>query len=362
MWHSSGIGTYLRNLVPHLIALLAQSKIYLLGNIHNLQQIYDENDNVEIIECNSPIYSISEQYELLKNTPQCDMFFSPHYNIPLLYRGIQITTIHDLFHIAEENDNKTLIKKLYAKSMLSAALRKSRIVFTDSKFTLSEMIKYKLPGIEKVKVIHLGASFNDKDKALENKAQYIVYVGNVKPHKNLKRLITAYKIIHEKCNIKLPLMIVGEADNFITGIPGFKEEIIDSSWSKWIKFTGRVSDEELINIYRNASILVLPSLYEGFGLPPLEAMACGCPCVVSNVASLPEVCGDAALYCDPYSIDDIADKMHKIVVDFQLRKVMIEKGYKHIKKYSWDRTAKNYLEYFESLIDRNIGYDQCSKH
>ena len=246
--------------------------------------------------------------------------------------------------------------------MLSAALRKSRIVFTDSKFTLSEMIKYKLPGIEKVKVVHNGTSFANIEKSLENNRKHIVYVGNVKPHKNLKRLITAYKILHEKYNIKLPLLIVGEADSFITGIPGFREEIADSVWSKWITFTGKVSDEKLISIYQKASILVLPSLYEGFGLPPLEAMACGCPCVVSNVASLPEVCGDAALYCDPYSVDDIADKMHKIIVDFQLRKVLIEKGYKHIEKYSWDRTAKSYLAYFESLIDCNIEYDQSSKH
>ena len=351
MWRSSGIGTYLRNLVPHLITLLPNFKIYLLGHINDLQQINDENDNVDIVECNSPIYSISEQYEMLRKMPKCDMFFSPHYNIPLLFRGIQITTIHDLFHIADENYNKTLIMKIYARGMLSAALRKSRIVFTDSNFTLSEMIKYKLPGVEKVRVINIGASFANIEKPLENNDKYIVYVGNIKPHKNLKRLITAYKILHEKYNIKLPLMIVGEADSFITGIPGFREEIADSAWSKWITFTGKVSDEKLISIYQKASILVLPSLYEGFGLPPLEAMACGCPCVVSNVASLPEVCGEAALYCDPYDVQDIARKIYELIVNDDLRETLIAKGFKQVETYKWENTATFIVKALEEVID-----------
>ena len=144
-------------------------------------------------------------------------------------------------------------------------------------------------------------------------------------------------------------MIVGEADSFITGIPGFREEIADSAWSKWITFTGKVSDEKLISIYQKASILVLPSLYEGFGLPPLEAMACGCPCVVSNVASLPEVCGDAVLYCDPYDVKDIAYNMKRVLCDVELRHKLVKLGQERVKMFTWENPANAFIDAIEEM-------------
>lgn len=352
MFHSSGIGTYISNLLPLVIQLLPDIKFNLLCDVAKIKN-YDwtNKSSVNLINCNSPIYSIAEQFDLIRKTPKStDLFWSPHYNIPVLYRGKLIVTVHDLFHIADENDNQSIIKKLYAKSMLSKALRKSQIVFTVSNFTLSEMKKYKLPALEKVKVIHNGASYKNTVKTGDNMGQYILFVGNVKPHKNIKRLVAAYKILHTRHKIILPLVIVGETEKFITGLPGFRDEIYDSSWGKWIKFTGRVSADELIATYRKAAILVLPSLYEGFGLPPLEAMACGCPVVVSQAASLPEVCGDAALYCDPLNVDDIASKIHEVLSDNTLRKTLITRGYDRVNKFDWNVTAQKYVEYIESLL------------
>ena len=354
MWNSGGIGTYLRNLVPELITLLPNYKLFLLGNNQNLKTLEIENKNVEIIECNSPIYSILEQYELFRKIPKCDIFFSPQYNIPLLYRGIQVTTIHDIFHIADENKDQSFIKNIYAKTMLSVAMRKSKIVFSDSNYTLSEMKKYNLPCLEKVKIIYLSHNLENNKfikNNIEKKNSHILFVGNIKPHKNLRRLVEAYKILNTKYKISLQLIIVGDSENFISGIPGFKEEITNSYWNKMVKFTGKISDEELIEYYQNATLLVLPSLYEGFGLPPLEAMACGCPVVVSNAASLTEICDDAALYCDPYNIEDIAKKMNEIIVDSELRDRLIEKGFKQVKKFNWRKTATTFVETLEEVLN-----------
>ncbi len=344
MWFSGGIGTYLRNLVPHLIAAFSKHEIFLLGNMDDLSEInFDSKGQVQISQWNSPIYSISEQFDLPQSLSKADVLISPQYNIPLLFRGTQITTIHDIFHLAKENQQSTFSKKIYARSMLSMAMRKSEIIFTDSEFTLNEMEKYKLPRLDKVKVVHLGYNFekkklniNDKDKS----CQQLLYVGNIKPHKNLKRLVEAYKLLRERHNVTIPLMIVGEMENFITGIPNFKKELNQSSLRKFVRFTGRISDGELMKIYSEATILVQPSLYEGFGLPPLEAMSSGCPVVSSHAGSLPEVCGDGALYFDPYDIEDMADKINQVIVDDELRKNLINKGYCRVKQFSWGRTAK----------------------
>ena len=117
-----------------------------------------------------------------------------------------------------------------------------------------------------------------------------------------------------------------------------------------IIFTGHISDEELITLYKNATLFVFPALYEGFGLPPLEAMACGCPVIVSNVASLPEVCGDAAYYVDPYNIESIAEGMQKVLADESLQQSMREKGLKRAKLFSWEKSAKEYVRVFEYFL------------
>jgi len=354
MIQSSGIGTYIDNLLPAVIAALPDIKFNVMGEVNNLKtRNFAEANNVNIIDCNPKIYSITEQLVLFQNIPnKTKLFWSPHYNIPLLYKGNIIVTVHDIFHLADENNRKTRMRTVYARAMLSAALRKSKIVMTDSQFTLDEMRKYKLPGLDKVRVVPLGFGLENTGCHSSQKPPgdgYLLYVGNVKPHKNLRRLIDAYKLLHDENRINVPLKIVGEAERFITGMPELKEEIASSLWSRWIEFTGWIDDRMLKDCYRQATALVQPSLYEGFGLPPLEAMACGCPCVVSNAASLPEVCGDAALYCNPYDVNDIADKIYKVINDANLRLQLIERGYERAKLFSWEKTARALLNVIDEV-------------
>jgi len=353
MFRSSGIGTYLRQLLPVLIEMKEGWSFNLLGNIEVMaKEKFTESENVRLIDCRSPIYSIAEQKEVIKKIPSdTDIFFSPHYNVPYFYNSRMVVTIHDIFHVSDQNKDKTWLKSLYAKTMLKAAMKKSKIIMTDSEFTKSEMIKYNLPGVNKVRVVYLGVGSCDQSVDSTKEGEFLLYVGNVKPHKNLRRLIDAYKLLIEQKKINIPLKIVGESENFITGMPELKNEILNSEWSKLIGFTGWIDQDVLIDNYRKATVLVHPSLYEGFGLPPLEAMACGVPSVVSNAASLPEICGSAVLYCNPIDISDIADKIYQVVSNEELRIDLIQRGNQHIKKYNWNTTTKNVCSVFEEAIN-----------
>lgn len=350
MYYASGIGTYLRRLVPLLVSHRKDIEFFLIGDKAKLDELeWIQTENIKIINSTAPIYSIKEQFELKKIIPDCDLYFAPHYNVPYFHRGPMITTIHDIFHLSEENHDRTVLRTLYARTMLKTALKKSKIIMTDSQFTLNEMKKYNLPDLHKVRVVYLGYGISEpviKDRT-NDPGGYILYIGNVKPHKNLRRLIDAYKALYRDGKIKNSLMIVGEADKFITGMPELKYEIERSEWKDKIVFTGWINDDKLVQYYKDAAILVLPSLYEGFGLPPLEAMACGCPCVVSRAASLPEICGDAVLYCNPYSHEDIAEKIYTLLNDNELRRKLRSRGYKHIKNYGWQKTANHVLEIIE---------------
>jgi len=352
MHNASGIGTYIRSIVPYL---LDGFKVILLVNSDEIQK-YSWSNKVEIIECNARIYSIKEQFELARKIPRCDIFWSPHYNIPLLpiRARKRMVTIHDVFHLAFY-DTLTLKQKIYAKLVINQAVRRSNKVLTVSKFSADEIKKYTKTS-KKIEVIYNAVDFNkfkvinDKSRLNSVKAKYklpedfLLFVGNVKPHKNLKNLLLAIT------DIDVNLVIVGKKDGFITGDKNIWNIIKSNNLENRVFFTGYVEDEDIPVIYNLAKAFVFPSLYEGFGLPPLEAQACGCPVIVSNVASLPEVCGDSALYCDPYDVKDIRDKIETLIRDEELQEELRRKGFENVKRFSWEKSARKVIKVIEDLI------------
>ncbi len=352
MHNASGIGTYIKNIVPLLVQ---KFDITLLGSAQEILK-HEWSNKVKIIECNSNIYSIKEQFELFNKIPKCDVFWSPHYNIPLLpiRAKKRLVTIHDVFHLAFYND-LSLKQQLYAKLVINKAVRKSDIVLTDSSFSHSEILKY--TGISANHIIGCAIDF-DKFKETEDKAildtikekyklpnSFILFVGNVKPHKNIKNLLLALKTISD-----IDLVVVGKKDGFITGDDEIANLIKDTQELKnRIHFTGYVEDNDIPAIYNLSKLFVFPSLYEGFGIPPLEAQACGCPVVCSNAASLPEACGDSVVYCDPYSVEDIAEKIKMVLADEVLQNELRVKGFENIKRFSWEESAKKIINIIEDL-------------
>ena len=216
-------------------------------------------------------------------------------------------------------------------------------IFTISEFSKKDIIKYLKIDKKKVDVIYCGTSDSFK-KVYEknNYGKYVLGVSTINKRKNFDGLIHGFL---KSQLIDCKLLLVGSEDKKIYS----NVEFTKYSNLKNIIFTGYVSEEELVNLYSNAQIFVYPSLYEGFGLPPLEAMACGCPTAVSNVTSLPEVCGDASLYFNPNDYDSIKDAISKIYNDERIKNDLINKGYKRVNHFDWEASSKKLVEKIKKL-------------
>jgi len=266
-------------------------------------------------------------------------------NTAPIFSGYQILTIHDASVSANKNNYSFLFKFWYQFLYRILPFRTQKIM-TDSNFSKDELIKYYPIKEEKIKTIYLGTehlkavkSNNEMLKKFNlGNISYILAVSNMNPNKNFSGIITA--LSHMK-NQDIQVVIVGPKDN-----PIYSE--VDLHSSTRINLVGYVSDEELSALYKNATCFVYPSFYEGFGLPPLEAMVNGCPVIVSNKASLPEVLGDAAIYCDPYEPKDIAEKIEQVLNDENLRNELKIKGLERVNMYSWERCA---LEIFKVMME-----------
>lgn len=352
MLNASGIGTYLSNVVPRVIAASPDINFTLLGKSGTLHKLnWAHGKNINIVDYDAPIYSIVEQLKILSKIPKdTSLLWSPHYNIPLFYRGRLLVTVHDVFHLAMPQYVGGLHKRLYAKGMFAAVKQKADKIICVSEFTKRELVR--LVGVDpnKIRVIYNGVDkswFGIKANRCPHEKPYLLFVGNVKPHKNLVLLLEAFESI--MAGIPQDLIIVGKKEGFIIGDKIVQEKAV--KLGDRVHFTGYVNDEVLKQYYAHAEALVFPSLYEGFGLPPLEAMACGCPVISSNVVSLPEVCGDAVIYCDPYRPDDIAKKILFLTANLSLQSELREKGIQRAKQFTWDKCAEETATIIKELIN-----------
>jgi glycosyltransferase involved in cell wall biosynthesis len=176
---------------------------------------------------------------------------------------------------------------------------------------------------------------------------FVLYAGNIKPHKNLERLIEAFNTVRRGGLENVKLLIIGDE---ISKYAALRRAVQRHKLHKHVRFFGFVSDKTLASLYRLASVFVFPSLYEGFGLPPLEAMAAGTPVVTSNVSSLPEVVGDAAILIDPYEPDEIAGALRRVLTDPALRDDLRARGFARVKEFSWDRSVHRVREIYDEVL------------
>lgn len=283
-----------------------------------------------------------------------DAFFSPTHYAPRFSPTPTVISIMDVSYIHfPETFAKKDLYQLQEWTRYSAV--KAKRIFTISEASKGDIIKFYHKKAEDVIVTHLGIKEIDADvtrKAMDEitkkynlSNKYFLFVGTLQPRKNIIRLIEAFSLLHEKNN-EIKLVIVGRKgwkyDDIL--LAPEKYNITDS-----VHFLDFIPDEDLPSLYRNALAYVLPSLYEGFGLPVLEAMKYACPVITSNISSLPEAGGDAALYVNPEDTNDIAQKMEMVMNDSQLREDLIKKGHVQVKKFSWEKTAKETLAVLESV-------------
>jgi glycosyltransferase involved in cell wall biosynthesis len=243
------------------------------------------------------------------------------------------------------------------KLTISSAVRKGKKIIVPSMNTKKDLQRILKVKSNKISIIHDGIVFPlsearlskvDLEKELEIKNPYILYVGRFAPHKNLPRLLEAFHLLKNKYNINHQLVLVGSKDKDYLSL---KQKVAQLSLKDAVVFTGFLKDENLFErLYREASLLILPSLYEGFGLPVLEAMSRGVPVACSNTFSLLEIAGNAAQFFKPENPKDIADSIYKVLTDNILKEGLINKGLKQYKKFSWAKTARKTLSVYKDVI------------
>lgn len=351
MVRHSGIGTYLRSLVPRIVAARPDWRFTVIGPVDDLRRLgWDEPPHTRLVNGSMPLYSVREQLALPRLIPvDADLYWTPHYVIPILSRRSLIVTVQDVFHLAVPDLVGGWLRRAYARGMFAAVRRRAARVLVTSDFTRREFARLVGRAKHQLDVVPLGV---DDTWHLASRLSsplsvpYVLFVGNVKPHKNVRRLIHAFRRI--AAEIPHHLAIVGRTDGMRTGdadVPA-----LAAASGGRVTLVGEVSDEDLTRWVAHADAFVFPSLYEGFGLPPLEAMATGCPCLVSRAASLPEVCGDAVLYCDPCDERDIAAGIVRIVTDQPLRAQLRAAGLARAAEFTWERCAQGTLAVMEAAM------------
>ncbi|MCB1324861.1 MAG: glycosyltransferase [Leptospiraceae bacterium] len=350
-YFATGIGTYLQNVLPALAKSQPAWKWNLLCRSGDLASVGATIPSANLIVCDLPPLSIAEQFSLHRFIPpETDLLWIPHFNFPVFTRFRTVVTLHDLSIRHWQGIGPGLLRYGYSRLVFSVLARQADALLCDSEATRRELQHFYRPKASPV-TIHLGVSLFPKIQARRSGSSrpvrpYILFVGNIKPHKNLGRLIRAFARISDK--VEHDLVIVGKTE----GLRSSDGSVFDlaKTLGDRIRFPGFVSEEELNAYMASSSLFVLPSLYEGFGLPPLEAMARGVPTAVSDIPVLREVCGDGSIYFDPYDIESMAGTIFSVLNDKALARQLVTRGRLHAKTKPWSRT----VEQTESMLMQSL--------
>jgi glycosyltransferase involved in cell wall biosynthesis len=354
-----GLGRYTQKLVEELEKIDHNNQYYIFLNKHNFDEYIPKNPNFHKVLANIPWYSWQEQiiFPRILSKYKLNLVHFLHFNIPLFYRKPYFVTIHDLILLeyptrkaSKLNSIMYWVKNLGYRLAIMNAVYTSKKVITISKYTQQSIYKHFHISQNKMTMIYEGVDlerFNplnsqkfNFDKFKIKPSKYILYVGNVYPHKNIDKLIDVFYTLKQRKDIDkdLKLVLVGKKDYFFENII---EQVKSLDLEKSVIFPGYVPDEELISLYENSLFYVFPSLYEGFGLPPLEAIALGAPIVISNATCLPEIFGEYIEYFDPKSTDNMQEVLYNFIKDNKKRELQKKYHQDILNKYSWSDMAES---------------------
>lgn len=359
--HDFGIGTYVRNLLREFSRLPTGDTYVLICHPDDVGFVRELGPQFEPWPDTSANYSIREQLSvpLDLRRARVQLFHAPHYVVPPLVGCPVVVTIHDCIHLRFPQYLPNRMAHMYARTFMSIAAKRAKRIITVSQASKDDIQHYLHAPADKIEVIYNGLDAryllppdeasvaNVRERFILN-APFILYAGNIKPHKNVERLIDAFAMLREDGHQDLKLLIIGDE---LSKYPGIRRLVHRHHLHAHVRFLGFVPDATLAALYRLASIFVFPSLFEGFGFPPLEAMASGTPVVTSNVSSLPEVVGDAALLVDPLNPSAIAGAMARVLSETTLRRDLITRGYARARTFSWTDAAARTREVYHSVLN-----------
>jgi glycosyltransferase involved in cell wall biosynthesis len=357
MISNTGIGRWLQNVVGHLVRIKSDHKITVLVN-RDSEQVRSFHLQTAQLYFSAPIYSIREQIVLplqLENEHP-DVVHFPNFNVPLLQRTPLVLTLSDLIYYIYPQACPSWIGHQYARFMIRAAAKKASRIITLSEHSKRDLIRHLGCPPEKIAVVYPAIDsevFRPQDSASVEVVKrkfgiqrpYLFYTGNHEPRKNLERLVHAFRRIPNRRNFQLVLGgRVGRRHQ------AFYASIADLVATDEVILSGEIPEPDLPLLYAGAELFVFPSEYEGFGLPPLEAMATGVPVACSGATSLPEVVGDAAALFDPGSAGEMAAAMNRVLSSKQLASELREKGFERIRRFSWASAAQQIMHIYEQAV------------
>lgn len=356
----TGLGKYTEKLIENLARINSnnQYKIFLRQN--NWSYLDIEGSNFTKVLADVPWYSFEEQLKMpgIYTSQNLDLLHVPHFNVPILYRQPFIVTIHDLIHHKFSENTATTknplifeTKRFAYKRIIKNAILKSKKIITPSHNVKDEIVKTFKILSAKVVVTYEAAEeeyFTDKRSTINDQQSTLLYVGNTYPHKNINKLLDALEILSMNSKLlTINLTIVCPRDVF-------KERLADEIANRGLPDTVKIMPYQDVNkltgIFQKSKAYVFPSLEEGFGIPGLNAMASGLPVVCSDIPTLKEVYGDAALYFNPQDPNDIAAKIQKLLSSQKLSTEFIKKGKAQAQKYSWQKMAQQTLKVYENCF------------
>ena len=357
--HYWGIGRYVFHLARGLAHIAPQNHFRVLYNPHakNTRFNFAElvHTNLELCPAPANAFSLAEQRLAFqtKLLSGAALWHSPFYALPYALSLPLVVTLEDVTPLVLPQEMPNAAKRLVYQMLNQLAARRARQVITLSNAARDDLVKYLHISREKITVIPLATfdafqpaaarAIERVRTALDLPARYVLYLGINKPHKNLLRLVQAWK----KIQADAVLLIAGHWD---TRFPEVKDFVARENLGERVLFRHDVAEANLAPLVSGAITFVFPSLHEGFGLPPLEAMACGTPVVCANASSLPEVVGEAAVLFDPLDVSDIERALERVLADANVRMELRDKGLKQARQFSWERTARETLQVYQEVI------------
>jgi glycosyltransferase involved in cell wall biosynthesis len=358
MIQHSGIGAYVRGLLEGFAALDAPDLEFTIIGVRAFPAWQKMPERHVGIRFSAPIYGIREQlFYPMKQLRDCDLLHVPHYNLPLRYTGKLVLTIHDLNHYLFPQYLPSVFHRAYARFFYRRAVARARHIIAISPKTRHDLISNLGVSEEKLSLIPYALSetfqrvsdeqaLADFKRAHSLPQHYLLSVGINKPHKNYEFLIRVLSRLWKNRRLDMPLVICGTRKGkranleSLTASLGVHQRVI---------FLEYLSQDHLQTVYSAAEALIFPSLYEGFGMPPLEAMKAGIPVLASRREPMTYVVGDAALLFDPQNEEELAHCIEKILGDSRLRSSLVQRGYQNLERFSWKRSAHETLSVYKRV-------------
>jgi len=359
-----GVGTYIRNVVRTLGRIDHENSYFLLGPPAKVQEIGPLPSHFTSIPLLAPERSLKgfREFRGALKRLRCDLVHVPNvFSVPRALPCPYVMTAHDMLEYMARPRNGFLDSMYF--QLTRRALKGAARIFAVSNFTRNEIEKlFEIPS-DRIEVVYNAiderflrghASAADRE-LIEQRYQvtypFLLYAGRISPQKNVVRMIEAFSALKtelekDQAYPDLKLIIIGDD---LSGNPDLRRTVIRSGVQNDVRFLGFIPIEVLRTFYDEAKIFVFPSLYEGFGLPPLEAMAHGTPVVTSNASSLPEVVGNAAVLVNPENVFEIMRALHRVLMDKPLRDRMKERGYRQAQRFSWESSVRRVLEAYREL-------------